>query len=145
MGKLFVGAKSTVIFEYNLVYENGGGGGALLIKNGTLNIDKDACVRFSHNSVGTNGLGGAVWLHIDGQLIVNNNASLIFINNSAIRGRAACLLRKKFNDTCRRRLCHFYNNNGSRGGAVYLRYGTMLMDMLHLIQILHKFRVVLFI
>ena len=50
-GKIMVGAKSTVIFEYNLVHENGGGGGALFIKNGTLN--KDACMRFSHNSVGS--------------------------------------------------------------------------------------------
>ena len=57
--------KSTVIFEYNSVHDDGvgGHGGAIYIKNGILNIDKDACVRFSHNSVGTTGLGGAVLLH----------------------------------------------------------------------------------
>ena len=60
------------------MHDSGGGGGAIYIKHGTLNIDKDACVRFSHNSVGTTGLGGAVLLH-NGELIVNNNASLIFL------------------------------------------------------------------
>jgi predicted outer membrane repeat protein len=125
-GKITVGANSTVIFEYNSVHQYNGGGGAIIIENGTLNIDKDAYVRFSHNSVGTAGIGGAVLLH-NGELFVNNNASLTFSNNSALRGGAVYLVS---NSTIHvdAGYVHFYNNKGSRGGGVYLRYGTVYIN-----------------
>ena len=65
-----------------------------------------------------------MWLHNDGELIVNNNASLIFSSNFATRGGALYLMN---NSTIHvdAGYVHFYNNKGSREGAVYLRYGTM--------------------